>query len=134
MSDQQLSDLRLAAILSWYYWCPEARAASEKTESALRGRIERFRAELVKIFGNKCDIDIQINGGCIEATIEDLRLIAFEFTASLTEEPRTMVSLLGRCPSCGVQTMSEPIVNLAGVGKQLEKFEPSSRHLCCPWK
>jgi hypothetical protein len=130
MSDEQLSDLRLAALLSWYYWCPEARVASEKTEAERRGRIERFRAELVKIFGAKCDIQISINGGCVEAVIEDLRLVAYEFTVPLTKEPRTMVSLLGRCPTCGAECMSEPIVNLAGLGKQLEKFEPIYEHYC----
>jgi len=130
MSDGELSHLRLAALLSWYYWCPEARAAREKTEAELRRRIDRFRAELLKIFGHKSDLSISINGGCIEAVIEDLRLVAYEFTAPLTKEARTMVSLLGRCSSCGAETLSEPFVDLAGLGKWLERFEPFSEHFC----
>jgi len=130
MSDGQLSHLRLAALLSWYYWCPEARAAREKTEAERRGRVERFRAELAKIFGNKCDVSISINGGCVEALIEDLRLAAYEFTDPRTKEPRTMVSLLGRCSSCGAETLSEPFADLAGLGKSLERFAPVSEHLC----
>lgn len=130
MSDEQLSDLRLAALLSWYYRCPEARAAHEKMKAERRGRIERFRAELVKIFGSKCEMQISINGGCLEAVIEDLRLAAYESIAPLTKEPRTMVSLLGRCASCGVETLSEPVSDLAGLGKILEKFEPIPEHFC----
>jgi len=130
MSDQQLSFLREAALLSWYYQCPEARAARETTEAERKGRMKRFRAELAKIFGDKCEINISINGGCIEAAIDDLRLVAYEFTVPLTKEPRTMVSLLGRCSSCGVETLSEPFVDLAGLGKSLEKFEPIREHFC----
>lgn len=130
MSDQQLSFLRAAALLSWYYQCPKARAEREKTEEERRGRIARFRDALTKIFGDKCEINISINGGCIEAAIEDLRLVAYEFTMPLTQEPRTMVSLLGRCASCGVETLSEPADDLAGLGKILEKFEPIREHGC----
>jgi len=127
---EQLSELRLAAILSWYYWCPEARAASEKTDAEQRERIRRFRAELINIFGSKCQIRISINGGCLEAQIEDLRLVAYEYISPLTKEPSTMVSLLGRCVSCGAEAMSEPFLDLSGLGKMLERFRPSERHLC----
>jgi hypothetical protein len=130
MSDEQISDLRLAAILSWYYWCPEARAAHEKTKAERESRIERFRAELAKIFGSKCEMQISINGGCIEAVIEDLRLAAYEFTSPVTKEPRMMVSLLGRCSNCGAETLSEPVSDLAGLGERLEKFEPIYEHYC----
>lgn len=127
---RQLSHLRLAAILSWYYRCPEARAAHEKTEADLSERISRFRAELVKIFGSKYHISISVNGGCLEAVVEDLRLLAYEYVSSPAKEPRSMVSLLGRCASCGVEAMSEPFCDLSGLGKMLERFEPSERHLC----
>jgi hypothetical protein len=130
MSDEQLSDLRLAALLSWYYCCPEARAAHEKMKAECKSRIERFRAELMKIFGSKCEMQISINGGCLEARIEDLRLAAYEFTSPVTKEPRMMASLLGRCSNCGAETFSEPFVNLAGLGEQLEKFEPIYAHCC----
>lgn len=130
MSDEQLSHLRLAALLSWYYCCPEARAAHEKMKAERRERIERFRAELMKIFGTKCEMQISINGGCVEAVIEDLRLAAYEFTSPVTKEPRMMVSLLGRCSNCGAETFSEPFVNLAGLGERLEKFEPINEHYC----
>lgn len=132
MSDEQLSNLRLAALLSWYYWCPEARAAHEKMEAERKSRIERFRVELVKIFGAKCEMQISINGGCVEAVIEDLRLVAYEFTSSLTKDARTMVSLLGRCSNCGAETASEPFINLAGLGERLENFKPVSEHFCHP--
>ncbi len=130
MSDEQLPHLHLAAILSWYYWSPEARAASEKTEEERIGRVERFRSALVRIVGSKYDFRINSNGGCVETEVEGLRLVAYEFTSTLTKKPRTMVALLGRCPRCGVEAMSEPFVDLWGLGKMLEKFEPIYEHLC----
>jgi hypothetical protein len=130
MSEEQLSHLRLAALLSWYYWCPEARAASERTETERRERVERFRSSLVRIFGGKYDFRITVNGGCIETEIEGLRLLAYEVTPSQKTETSTMVTLLGRCPSCGVETMSETFIDLGGLGKQLERFEPIYDHFC----
>lgn len=129
MSDEQIPHLHLAAILSWYYRCPEARAAHEKTEAERRGRVERFRSALARAFGNY-DFRITANGGCVETEVEGLRLVAYEFTSTLTKKPRTMVALLGRCPRCGVEAMSEPFVDLWGLGKMLEKFEPIYEHLC----
>jgi hypothetical protein len=130
MSDEQLPDLHVAAILSWYYWCPEARADSERTEAERRERVERFRSALVCIFGGKYDFRITVNGGCIETEIEGLRLLAYEVTPSQKTETRTMVTLLGRCPSCGVEAMSETFIDLSGLGKQLERFEPIYDHFC----
>lgn len=130
MSSEPSSDLRLAAIISWHLWCPEARAARETTEAIQNQRIERFRAELVRIFGDSYDIDIKINGGCVEAVIDDLRFLAYEIIIPKTKEIYTAVSVLGRCPSCGVSTMSKPFSNLAGLGKMLEKFEPTHEHYC----
>lgn len=130
MSDERIPGLHVAAILSWYYWCPEARAAHEKTDMEWKSRVERFRSALAQIFGGKCDFQITHNGGCIETEIEGLRLIGYEFTTKLTTEICTMVTLLGRCPSCGVETMSEPFENLAGLGRMLEKFEPICKHSC----
>lgn len=130
MSGERLSFLRSAALLSWYYKCPEARAASERAEAERGERVERFRSELIKIFGSKCAAVISFNGGCMEATVEDLRLIAYEYTAPPANEARTSVSLLGRCPSCGAEAMSEPFGDLAGLGRALEQFTPVSNHLC----
>lgn len=130
MSGERLSFLRSAALLSWYYWCPEARAESERTEAERRVRVERFRAELTKVFGDKLLTTITVNGGCLEAVIEDLRLAAYEFTDPVTEEARAMVSLLGRCASCGAETLSQPFGDLVGLGKSLERFEPFDGHRC----
>jgi hypothetical protein len=41
-----------------------------------------------------------------------------------------MITLLGRCPSCGVETMSRPFFDLAGLGKMLAEFEPIYGHYC----
>lgn len=132
MSDEQLPHLHLAAILSWYYWCPEARAASERTNAERMGRIERFRSALTHMFGEKYDFRIAVNGGCVETEVEGLRLLAYEFSSTMTKELYTMVALLGRCSQCGAETMSEPFVTLAGLGKMLDKFETISEHLCSP--
>jgi hypothetical protein len=129
MSDEQLPHLHLAAILSWYYQCPEARAAHEKTEAERRGRVERFRSALARAFGNY-DFRITANGGCVETEVEGLRLLAYEFTHTATKELCTMIALLGRCPRCGAECMSEPFLDLGGLGKCLEKFEPISEHFC----
>ena len=132
MGDEGIPHLHLAALLSWYYWCPEARAASEKTEVEREERIKNFRSTLARVFGNKYDFRITINGGCLETEIEGLRLTAYEFAPTLKTENTMMVALLGRCPSCGVETMSSPFITLAGLGRILENFEPISRHTCGP--
>jgi hypothetical protein len=122
--------LRQLAITVWHVWSPRSTSTREAVESKQRRRIERFRAELFKIIGETVEINIRINGGCVEAKVEDLRFIAFEIPSSEQSGYMTLVTLLGRCPSCGTETMSEPIYNLAGVGKMLESFEPIRRHLC----
>lgn len=122
--------LRQVAIMVWHVWSPEAKAAKEVTEAAQERRIESFRTELQRIIGDKFDINIRINGGCVEAKIEDLSFIAFEIPTHNKQEYVTLVTLLGRCPSCGVATMSEPIYNLPGLGKMLESFEPFHKHVC----
>lgn len=132
MGDEGLPHLHLAALLSWYYWCPEAKAASERTEAKREERVERFRSTLIRVFGNKYDFRITANGGCLETEIEGLRLLAYEFVSSPKKENMMMLALLGRCPACGVETMSSPFITLAGLGKILENFEPVSRHTCGP--
>lgn len=53
-----------------------------------------------------------------------------EYPASKTREGLTLVTLIGRCPSCGTETISEPFYGLAGPGRMLEAFQPTSGHLC----
>lgn len=121
------------AITLWHYQsigANEARLAPKATMAEQLQRIERFRAELIRIFGDRDDIHLTINGGCVEAAIDDLRFLAYEITIPKTKELHTMVSLLGRCPSCGVQTMSRPFADLPGFGRALEKFEPTYEHFC----
>ena len=122
--------LRQMATVIWQVWSLEARAAREAIEAEQRRRLESFRAELRKIIGDRDDINIRINGGCVEAEVEDICFVAFEFSAPGTQEQLTLVTLLGRCPSCGAEAMSEPFYNLAGLGKMLERFAPISNHLC----
>jgi hypothetical protein len=132
MNGEESSDLRIAAIALWHYQRMEAGevgSAASATASEQARRVERFRAELQRIVGEREDISLKINGGCVEAEVEDLRFIAYEFL-SPKQEQWTLVTLLGRCPVCGVETMSKPFYNLAGLGKMLENFEPSYSHLC----
>lgn len=130
MNDKDSSFMRLAAIGTWHCACPEARAASEAREAEESRRIENFRREMQKIAGYNFDLKITINGGCLEAVVDDLRFAAYEINSSKTEECLTVVTLLGRCSNCGVETMSEPFYDLAGLGKMLEKFEPIPWHYC----
>lgn len=130
MNNKELFELRMAAILVWHYWSPDAKAASEATEAEQKRRIESFHSALQKIVGSNFDIVVTINGGCLEAIIEDLQFVAYEFIPPGTKEPMTLVTLLGRCPDCGTETMSEPVFNLAGLGQRLEKFEPIRSHSC----
>jgi hypothetical protein len=129
-------ELRTAAIALWHSWRlvettgGEAWVATLRTKAEQAQRIETFRAELHRIVGVREDIRFKINGGCVEAEIEDLRFVALEYPATKTEEHPMSVTLLGRCPWCGVETMSQAIYNLAGLGKQLESFEPSHKHFC----
>jgi hypothetical protein len=132
MSSKEPSQLRIAAILVWRHEHLGERGttlAVEAIKAREEQRIERFRDALQMIFRG-VEISFRINGGCIEAEIEDLRFVALEFPASGEQEPLTVVTLLGRCPSCGVEAMSEPFYELSGLGKMLEKFEPIHWHYC----
>lgn len=130
-------ELRTAAIAIWHYWHMEGKNGSEawaamlETEARQSRLVDQFRGELFKIVGEREGISFRLNGGCVEAVVEDLHFISYELTTPRMKDPCMMVSLLGRCPSCGTETRSEPIVNLAGLGKQLESFEPAYEH-CCP--
>ena len=88
----------------------------------------------MKVCDSKCENGVSLNGGCLEAQVADLRLGGYEYNSHLPQEPGTMVSLLGRCISCGAEAMSEPFHDLSGLGKMLERFRPSERHLCAQAK
>ncbi len=133
MSSKEPSDLRIAAILVWRHEHLGERGtplAVEAIKAREEQRIVRFRDALQMIFRGTGEISFRINGGCIEAEVEDLRFVALEFPASGQQEPLTAVTLLGRCPSCGVETRSEPIYNLIGLGAMLERFKPILHHFC----
>jgi hypothetical protein len=133
MSSKEPSELRLAAILVWRHEHLGERGttlAVEAIKAREEQRIERFRDALRMTFRGIDGISFRINGGCVEAEIEDLRFVALELPASDKQEPLTVVTLLGRCPSCGVEVMSEPFYHLSGLGKILEKFEPIRWHYC----
>jgi hypothetical protein len=126
----------MLAIILWRYQHIEGegkkkpQAVMLEVKAEEERRIERFRAELRRIVGERDDISFSINGGCVEAEVEDLRFVALEYTVPKTRKRKALVTLLGRCPTCGVEAISEPIYNLAGVGRMLENFEPINEHLC----
>jgi len=130
MSDKNQSFMRLVAISTLHSLCSEAKATSKAREAEELRRIKSFRKKLQKIAGDNFDINITTNGGCLEAVIDDLHFVAYEITASKTDEHCPSVTLLGRCPSCGVQTMSEPFEDLLGLAKMLEQFLPIFNHYC----
>ena len=130
MSSKSSSELRQLAIMIWQIWCPEGKEQRKREAAEQESRIERFRIELQRTIGKGFDISITINGGYVEAVIDNLRFIALELPSSGSQAPLALATLLGRCPSCGVETMSEPFYNLAGLGKMLEKFEPLFSHIC----
>lgn len=82
MSIEESSVLRMAAIGTWHYGQPEAKAEWKAADAELERRIQRFREEIERIVGKGFDFKITINGGCLEALIEDVRFIALEFTSS----------------------------------------------------
>lgn len=129
-----IQGLRETAILVWHHQRTgdgrEAWEAMQETEAELLRRIDRFHSELRSVVGENGDISFRVNGGCVEAEVEGLCFAALEVTASGRQSGQTLVTLLGRCPSCGVLTMSEPFRTLAGLGKMLERFEPVSEHFC----
>jgi hypothetical protein len=132
--DSETLDLHTAALLVCYIQHGEegsnAWAAMLEAKAGQSRRVGRFRAEMRRIVGERDDISFWLNGGCVEAEVEGLRFAALEYPASKTRREFTLVTLLGRCPSCGVETMSEPFSSLAGLGRMLEKFEPISGHFC----
>lgn len=130
MSKKELSFIRLAAIGTWHCFNQDTRSVWETMDAEEARRVESFRQELRKIVGSKADVDITINGGCLETMIDDLRFVAYEMISAETGEHWTLVTLLGRCPSCGVETMSEPVADLTMLGKMLERFVPIYTHYC----
>lgn len=128
--------LRMAAIAVWRYQSIEGTRAKtlqtmlSEVKAEETQRIERFRAELRRVVGERDDISFRINGGCVEAEVEGLRFVALEITIPKTRERLSLVTLLGRCPSCGIETITEPIRNLTGLGERLERFEPIKGHGC----
>lgn len=126
--------LREAAILVWHHQRTgdgrEAWEAMLETEAKQSRRVEQFRSELHRIVGERDDISVRVNGGCVEADIEGLQFAGLEVTGGSEREGQTLVTLLGRCPSCGAMTMSEPFDTFGGLGKMLEKFQPISEHFC----
>jgi hypothetical protein len=130
MSNKEQSFMRTVAISTLDCLCPEAKATREARKAKEMRRMESFRQELQKIAGYNIEINITINGGCLEAVIDDLRFVAYEISSSKAEDHWTVVTLLGRCPSCGVETLSEPFHDLLGLGKMLEEFEPMRLHRC----
>jgi len=122
--------MRQVAIGTWRLACPEARAAGEARDAEEKRRVESFHQELQKIAGYNVDFNITVNGGCLEAMVDDLRFISYEMNSSVSGERLTVVTLLGRCPSCGVETISEPVRDLARLGKILEEFVPIYNHYC----
>lgn len=128
--------LRMAAIAVWRYQSVEGASAKtlqtvlSEVKAEESQRIERFRAELRRVVGERDDISFRVNGGCVEAEVEDLRFVALEIRVPKTKEWLSLVTLLGRCPSCGVETVTEPIRSLTGLGERLEKFEPIKEHGC----
>jgi hypothetical protein len=118
----ETEELRMVAIVLWRYQHIEGEgkkkpeAVIQEVKAREARRIERFRAALCRVVGERDDISFRVNGGCVEAQVEDLRFVALEFTVPKTRERLALVTLLGRCPSCGGETMSEPIYNLTKLG------------------
>jgi hypothetical protein len=130
MSNEGQSFIRQAAISTWHCLCPRAKETKEAKEIEEARRVESFRQELQKIAGSNYDFRITINGGCLEAVIDDLRFVAYETSSAKSKGQLTAVTLLGRCGSCGLETPSKPFYDLAGLGELLERFEPIPWHCC----
>ncbi|HEY0375333.1 MAG TPA: hypothetical protein VGC87_00070 [Pyrinomonadaceae bacterium] len=134
MNIESPTEIYTVALIMWHFQrmeLKEAVKAADATKDKQRGRVERFRETLHQVVGKQEDIIFRLNGGCVEAEVDGLRFAALEIPS---EEYGTvsLATLLGRCPLCGVRTMSEPFYNLAGLGKMLEKFEPIGWHSCVP--
>jgi len=91
--------------------------------------MDKFLRTLRHVLGYWDDVILRMNGGCVEAEIDGLRFAALEVPSELFGTV-PLVTLLGRCRSCGVETTSQPFTSLAGLGKMLEKFEPTKIHRC----
>lgn len=126
-------DLYTVAIAMWHFQrmkLKDAFQAAETTKAEQAQRVERFREELQKVVWEREDIRFRINGGCVEAEVEGLRFVALEIPGEKEGEHLALVTLLGRCSLCSLETRSEPIYNLPELGRMLEEFKPSHSHLC----
>lgn len=128
------NELRTAAILVWHHQRigdgRKAWVAMLETNADQWRRVEQFRAELHRVVGAREDISFRINGGCVEAEVENLRFAALETTSPQTQQHQTLITLLGRCPSCGVETPSVPLHSFSMLGRLLDRFEPHHQHSC----
>jgi uracil-DNA glycosylase len=106
----------------------EAWAAALEAKAEQSRRVELFRAELCRIIGEREDIVFRLSGGCIEAEVEGLRFATLERHAPRWRGDSARVALVGRCPACGVETVSEPFDGLAGLGEMLASFAPAREH------
>lgn len=133
VESREMQELRMAALIVQYMrkmGGKEAWDATVEVSASQQRRVERFREELQKILGDRNDILVRVNGGCVEADVEDIRFVALENQVAGTSEPKMQVTLLGRCPACGAETMSEPFTSFAELGAVLERFRPIYSHFC----
>src|SRR5437868_12805738 len=105
-------ELRTAAILVWRYLHLEERgtaSAVEAIKAREKERIECFQESLQMILKGAGEIHYRINGGCVEAEADGLRFVALELTSQNNQEELMLVTVLGRCPMCGEESMSEAL-------------------------
>ncbi|MDQ3816337.1 MAG: hypothetical protein M3362_01440 [Acidobacteriota bacterium] len=117
--------VRQKAALAWERERPMREAARLEKRAKM---ISAAREKLTRIFGAEHEIKVGVEvDGKVIALVEDLRFTTISYYAEIIT-----VSLVEKCPICGLDLPLGPVSNLADVGELLAQFEAGMLHDCDP--
>lgn len=115
--------LRQKAALAWQQERPMREAARLEKRVKL---ISAVREKLTRIFGSEYEVKVGVEtDGKIVAIVEDLRFTTITYSLEFIT-----ISLVERCPGCGLDLPIGPVTNLADVGELLADFQAGKLHDC----
>lgn len=115
--------LRQKAALAWERERPMREAARLEKRVKL---LSVVREKLTRIFGPEYEIRVGVEpDGKVIAAVEDLRFTTISYSLEFIT-----LSLVERCPRCGVDLPIGPVTDLADIGELLAEFEAGNLHEC----
>ena len=115
--------LRQKAALAWERERPMREAARLEKRVKL---LSAVREKLTKIFGLEYEIKVGVEqDGKVIAAVEDLRFTTITYSLEFIT-----ISLVERCPRCGIDLPIGPVSDLTDIGELLAEFEAGKLHEC----